>query len=173
MAISLTGRDDSDDIAFRSEAVADHESSQAAAQARQDKSVFLFRVVRVVYELAVLVREDCLRVLKAHPLLAQVCSRLLADSTRIEASTKCTHHVHTVQDWHGMVFVRSNVRAKRATTANHQSRASNAVQRTTGPSLVTCPSAASRTGCEETFHLLATASMRQDCWCSKSSISSR
>ena len=80
MAISLTGRDDADDIAFRSEAVADHENSQTAAQAKQDKSVFLFRVVRVVYELAVFVREDCLRVLKAHPLLAQVCSRFFGIS---------------------------------------------------------------------------------------------
>ena len=49
MAFSLAGRDDADDIAFRSIAMADHEQSQAAAQPEQDKSVFFFGVVQVAH----------------------------------------------------------------------------------------------------------------------------
>jgi hypothetical protein len=77
VAFSLAGRDDADDIAFRSVAVADHEQSQAAAQAKQDKSVLFFGVVRVVDKFGVLVREDRLSVLEAHPVLAQIGRRLL------------------------------------------------------------------------------------------------
>ena len=83
MALGLAGRDDADDIALRAVAVADHEKPQATAQAEQDKPVFLFRVIRVIDELGVLVCEDRLSVVKAHAVLAQVGCRLLGDPTRI------------------------------------------------------------------------------------------
>ena len=86
MALSLTGRDDADDIAIRSAAVADHEQSQATAQPEQDKSVFLFGVVRVIDELGILVCEDSLSVLEAHPVLAQVRNCLLGISLEFEHS---------------------------------------------------------------------------------------
>ena len=77
MALGLAGRDDADDIALRAVAVADHEKSQATAQAEQDKPVFLFRVIRVIDELGVLVCKDRLSVGEAHTMLVQVGYRLL------------------------------------------------------------------------------------------------
>jgi hypothetical protein len=76
MSLGFAGRDDSNDIAFRSAAVADDEQSQAAARAEQDKSVF-FGVIRVVNQLGVLICEHSLRVLEAHAVLAQVSCRPL------------------------------------------------------------------------------------------------
>lgn len=64
-------------MALRSVAVAHDKQSQAAAQAKHDKSVFFFGVVRVVNELGVLICEDRLRILKAHTMLAQVGCYLL------------------------------------------------------------------------------------------------
>jgi len=52
--------------------VANEKQSQAAAQAKQDKSIFFFGVVRVVDELGVLIREGRLRALEAHTVLAQI-----------------------------------------------------------------------------------------------------
>lgn len=50
--------------------MADHQQPQAAAQAKQDKPVFFFGVVRGVNELSVFICEHCLRILKAHAMLA-------------------------------------------------------------------------------------------------------
>ena len=84
MALGLTGRDDADDIAFRSAAVTNHKQSQAAAQPQQDKSVFVFGEVWVIDELGVPVCEDSSSVIEAHPVFAQVGSRLLGISFESE-----------------------------------------------------------------------------------------
>ena len=62
---------------MRSVAVANEKQSQAASQAKQDKSIFFFGVVRVVDELGVLICEDRLRILEAHTVLAKVGCCLL------------------------------------------------------------------------------------------------
>ena len=84
MTFSLAGRNDANDIAFRSAAVTDHEQSKTAAQAEQDKSVFFFGVIRVINEFGVLICEDCLRVLETHAVLAQVRCRFLGVPLELE-----------------------------------------------------------------------------------------
>ena len=93
MALCLASRDDADDIARRSVAVADHEQSQAAAQTEQDKSVLFFGVVRVVDEFRILIGEDGLRIIEAHAALAQVGRRLLGIPLESEhrASVRTTY----------------------------------------------------------------------------------
>ena len=84
MTFSLAGRNDANDIAFRSAAVTGHEQSKTAAQAAQDKSVFFFGVIRVINEFGVLICEDCLRVLETHAVLAQVRCRFLGVPLELE-----------------------------------------------------------------------------------------
>jgi len=84
VTFSLAGRNDANDIAFRSAAVTDHEQSKTAAQAEQDKSVFFFGVIRVINEFGVLICEDCLRVLETHAVLAQVRCRFLGVPLELE-----------------------------------------------------------------------------------------
>jgi len=57
--------------------VADHQQSQAAAQAEQHKSVLVLGVIRVVDELGILIRKDGLSVFEADPVLALVGRCLL------------------------------------------------------------------------------------------------
>jgi hypothetical protein len=95
VALGLAGRDDADDVALRAVAVADHEQSQAAAQAEQDKPIFVFGVVRVINELGVLVCEDSLSVVEAHGVLSQVRSRLLGIPLESEHSRSVrTLYIH-------------------------------------------------------------------------------
>ena len=66
MAFSLARRDDAEDVAFNAAAMADHQQSQAAAQAKENKSVLFFRVIWIINELANFVCEHGLSIFEAH-----------------------------------------------------------------------------------------------------------
>jgi hypothetical protein len=75
--VGLSSGDDPYNAAFGSIAVDHHKQSKALAQAKENKSIFFFGVIRVIDQQCALVREDGLRILEGDLVLPEIDLGLL------------------------------------------------------------------------------------------------
>lgn len=72
LPVGFAGRDDSDQILSVSMTVADDQSPQPGAEAKENEPVLAFGVIRVSHEEGVIIREDGLCLFERHGVFALV-----------------------------------------------------------------------------------------------------
>jgi hypothetical protein len=99
VCVGFSCRDDPNDTALGAIAVNYHKESQALAQTEENESIFLFRVVRVIYQECAFVGEDRLSIFKRDFMLPKIDQCLLRIPLELDG-----RHVPIVR----MAYVHSN-----------------------------------------------------------------
>jgi hypothetical protein len=87
MGACLARGNDANDVAFNSVTVANQQQPQRAAQAQQNKALFIIRVIGIVNQLGALIDEYRFGFLKAHTMLIHIWPWLFFRPTRIEVGS--------------------------------------------------------------------------------------